>query len=479
MIVPTCPRCSNRFNELNNVPKIFPCGKTVCQNCEQNIFAGTTRKRQTFRCDLCMNKHSWPTSLDNFPMNEILLDCVNRENPKSILKNKLQTDLNVRIDLEQLKSNVCKLGAIIQSLKESMTNRIESKMNECLKVCDENLMRECQNKINKLNHAASGATNEKELENITSNVKYMNTQVLELIKYLEERLNLNANKKNVNSTILSANRSKVKYLLSKETQNIEILTFSNNSILKITELPNQASQLGFHVVLELIDLSGVLIKKNHESIDSFRMKKVKTNNACSHIVLLLVNNSLDLHNLRIFDQKLKFIRKVDLNFSPIDVHVNDFDIYVESSNVNKIFHKYNFSLEKVRAFGQSVDAHKCYFIPKSYELVSIHNDKLYFKSNSIKVLSESNGQCLQTIEFKNYNLNANNIVKIDSTTGNIFVLDTSRNLLNIFDVTGAHQRQIGINSKISSIDSFFLLPNELICIVDKRNHYIHFIYISK
>ena len=477
MIATSCPKCSNQFNQLN-VPKIFPCGKTVCLNCEQKLFEGTTRKNET---SLCTYKHSWP-SLNSFPINEILLEGLygNRECPKSILKNKPQIDLNVRIDLENLKSNALKLEVIIQSLKENVTNRlsqIESKINECLKVCDENLMRECQNKINKLNQAASGATNEQELQNITQNVKHMNTQVLELIKYLEERLNLNKNKKSVNSAIFSPNKTKVKYQLSKKAQNVEILTFNSNTILKITELPNQASQLGYHVVLELIDLSGVLIKKVYENTDSFRMKKVKTNNACSHIVLLLVNNSLDLHDLRIFDQKLNFLRKVDLNFCPIDVHINDSDIYVESNNANKIFHKYNFSLEHVRSFGQSVDANKCYFIRKSYELVSIHNDKLYFKSNSIKVLSETNGKCLQSIVFKNYNLNKNSIVKINMTSGDIFVLDISRNLLHIFDTNGSHQRQIGINSKISSIDSFFLLSNDLICIVDKRNHYMHFIYI--
>lgn len=202
------------------------------------------------------------------------------------------------------------------------------------------------------------------------------------------------------------------------------------------------------------------------------MKKVKTNPANSHIAILLVNNLLSRYQLQLFNNNLKLIQKLDLHFIPHDIHLNEFGIYVQSANTNSMLHKYTYDLDHIRSFGQTSDSSKPFHVPKNLRLIGIQNDRLFLLDDShlkLKLVNELNGKCVASIAFDS----KNSQFWLDPNESRVYVLNESKYLVDVFGWTGVWLYQRRIDSRIQSLDAFFVLNNDKFAINDKRNRLIY------
>lgn len=202
------------------------------------------------------------------------------------------------------------------------------------------------------------------------------------------------------------------------------------------------------------------------------MKKVRTNKSNTHIALLLIDNLLNKYSLQIIDADLKRINKISLHYLPANLFLNESGVYVRTSNSSTLFHKYNFSLDHIRSFGQALDQKKSFHISKDYKILSIENEKIFlidYNHLKLRVLCETNGKALNSIEFGEKNC----LFFIDKSGGKVYILNESKNIIEAFNMNGVLLFEKRIEQHVQSIDGFFVSNNEHISIVDKRNHFIY------
>ena len=114
-----CQKCSETFDLDYNEPFIIKeCGKTICNNCVENLKHVNTNKN-TFKCDLCTEEH---LIANNFIINETILKLI-KEQPKEFSRGK---------DFEQLKLNVKELEANLERLMWTNENGIDEIKTYCL-----------------------------------------------------------------------------------------------------------------------------------------------------------------------------------------------------------------------------------------------------------------------------------------------------------------------------------------------------------
>jgi hypothetical protein len=65
-----CPQCGDRFR----VPRILPCGKTICQNCLDDLNETKRDMINVIRCPLCRRSHTVPD--EGFILNEFIVKCL-------------------------------------------------------------------------------------------------------------------------------------------------------------------------------------------------------------------------------------------------------------------------------------------------------------------------------------------------------------------------------------------------------------------
>jgi hypothetical protein len=104
-----CSNCKNRFN----VPKILPCGNTICLNCEQNLFKWDEKE---YDCVLCKEKHFKPENdgeLTEYtlPVNKLVQDLLYLkpinvyrgklyDKAEGLLRNAQNLNQNLNLELE-------------------------------------------------------------------------------------------------------------------------------------------------------------------------------------------------------------------------------------------------------------------------------------------------------------------------------------------------------------------------------------------
>ena len=104
-----CSNCKNRFN----VPKILPCGTTICLNCEQNLFKWDEK---LYQCVVCKQMHSKPENdgeLTDYtlPVNKLVQDLLSLrpinvyrgklyDKAEGLLRNAQNLNQNLNLELE-------------------------------------------------------------------------------------------------------------------------------------------------------------------------------------------------------------------------------------------------------------------------------------------------------------------------------------------------------------------------------------------
>jgi hypothetical protein len=103
-----CQRCKSDLDEYESEPKILPCGKTICFNCNLTII--NKKKFSYFKCDLCLNDHSIPEN--GFSSNEFVLNLIKLQ-PTEVYRSQL---------CEKLKQNLVQMENLSNEYKYKMKN---------------------------------------------------------------------------------------------------------------------------------------------------------------------------------------------------------------------------------------------------------------------------------------------------------------------------------------------------------------------
>lgn len=118
----TCPVCYNRFNDNKYIPKLIPCGKTICSNCIET--------KLDSKCKFCNELHK----AINYPVNDILfvlmrknpssMDVVNvttkEEEIKSLNTNRSEKHRKMNFILNEIETNTNELESSIFNSKEKL-----------------------------------------------------------------------------------------------------------------------------------------------------------------------------------------------------------------------------------------------------------------------------------------------------------------------------------------------------------------------
>ncbi len=544
-----CSVCSQRFSEAN-LPKILPCGKTLCQQCEQSLLKFERHETQQlqqpgnkFKCKLCTRDHSIP-KINSFPTNEILLDfllALSNHN-KSILKSQAEPNLAMNLAMNALELNAARLDSAFaqldqdmnlhfDKLKHKINSRTEQIVSELYKSRDEILGDLEVRKLTALSHAAKNqpkinafqieckkelpgllkacdkAIDDFQMQKITDKAAEMNEQIVKILVYFEKCIDLKlvnsqltvdssmigqlvnlselaspnlspvktvsfTNESEMTKSNIATTKSKViAYKLPVNTKNMDMLVLSNGCLLKVVEVPAK-DEFNFEIKFQLINLRGDVVRKTCVSVNTYRMKRIRVNKQSTHVAILLVNNLLSRYQVKLFNSDLNQLNSLDLHFLPNDMFMNESAIYVQSSHTNSIIHKYNYSLDHVRSFGQTSEPGKPFFVGKHLRLIGIESEKLFFVDDSclkVRILNEMNGKCVGEIGFSA----KKSQFSIDASERKVFVLNERKGVVEVFSWGGQLLYESRIDGRIQSMDGFFVLNNEVIAVNDKRNRLVY------
>lgn len=74
-----CPNCKNKYTS----PRILPCGKSICQNCIEDLCQVDSPGNEKIQCPLCNKTHLVPN--DGFILNEFILKTLELR-PKKVYR---------------------------------------------------------------------------------------------------------------------------------------------------------------------------------------------------------------------------------------------------------------------------------------------------------------------------------------------------------------------------------------------------------
>ena len=109
-----CDQCKGRLD----IPKILPCGKTICSFCAPlNLLSNTFDNK--FDCLVCKNKHEVPK--DGLPNNEALVKILSAEIIQ-VSRGKAFDALKKSLDVIQNKRGLIKLGIENSNIQYKISN---------------------------------------------------------------------------------------------------------------------------------------------------------------------------------------------------------------------------------------------------------------------------------------------------------------------------------------------------------------------
>jgi hypothetical protein len=296
---------------------------------------------------------------------------------------------------------------------------------------------------------------------------------------------------------LNSGRSKtVHFKLPFNCKNMILAVLANKTVVKVSE---SALIDEYSYVLNLALVNSFESNKNSarvkasEEIGSFRLKKVQTSFANNFIVVNLVNKFLNTFNhLKLYDADLTCVKSLDVNYKPIEIFMNKKGIYVlavSETNKNHLnIYRYDYEMKEQEVFyfiqytkPSSINQEKFprhFFIEKNLKLVGVESDNFYFldsEKNRVKILTKS-GETKNVKIGEEYDNERKDIllVKVD-TTERINVLNRKTYKIEAYSSAGAFLAESKVDTKIQSIDTFFVFDSDKsYCVVDRKNCVINF-----
>jgi hypothetical protein len=276
-------------------------------------------------------------------------------------------------------------------------------------------------------------------------------------------------------TNLTHKFTSINYKIPLNVKNFFLIVLADKLILKATETAQVDDGFNYVMKLQIKDLEGGVISKSSENLNSNRIKRVQACNSNHFVAVLLKNRFLDNYTLMLFNNELMHVKSIELHYKPEELFMNDTGVYVKPFILHPSFiHKYNYKLDHIKSIGQCQDENRMFYFSKSFKLITFEKEKCFFidfENFKLKIMNELNGRVLKSISLEETN---NVLVQIDALNERINVLNTKFYQLNVYDWDGVFLFKKKIDSKIDSIDYFYLLNDENFSIVDKKNNFIHF-----
>jgi hypothetical protein len=139
-----CPVCTNKYEPDGHVPKLLPCGKTLCDECiekklERKSIKSSRDNCYYLSCSFCSDEHQ--LTKNGFPVNELLIALLNSSNEKindeldesvssskeiESLRTKSEKYRKVKILLNEIEINSKDLDLSINTSKEKLTQYFAS-----------------------------------------------------------------------------------------------------------------------------------------------------------------------------------------------------------------------------------------------------------------------------------------------------------------------------------------------------------------
>lgn len=270
-----CPVCSNKYEPNEHVPKLLPCGKTLCDECiekklERKSVKGSRDNCYYLSCSFCSEDHQ--LTKNGFPINELLVTLLNN----SSLNEKINDDLDESVssssrDIESLRTKSEKYRKVKTLLNEIEINSHD--LDSSINTSKEKLTQYFTSIENEIN-----SHTDKLIDDLRKSRDYLIKEIQmhrnSAVSYLNEGLNENSN--------LQSFRKDCKNNLAKLTK----LTKANeNNDRELTEIANLADEINEKIISTRIFFENCiksdlkLIKSKHKIepslIGRLEFRKVK------------------------------------------------------------------------------------------------------------------------------------------------------------------------------------------------------------
>ncbi|RNA40511.1 hypothetical protein BpHYR1_001656 [Brachionus plicatilis] len=487
---PSCSKCLSEYDCRSKVPKVLPCGNSICAGC-----ANLEEK-----CPFCKSEHSQP-----FPTNKFILNLVSKE-PEPLSDEQLD---EIRQKNKALEQNVQKCQEHINQQYLSIEHEIDArteKLIEDLNKSRDSLIRQLnEHKENSLMALESvpkfkitkHQNADKLVENIEHGLKRVELVKKNLskpeIRFVKSNLKvdlnsflgkldtgINDNKLVSHSAYFTSSMIDLKkfrsfeYKIPFNCKNIILGFLPDSTLVKVVE-EGLYDNFQFTLNIDLVEDSKI-VRKISESIGAYRLKKVVTNNYNNFFVVLISNKFNESQDyLKLYDENLTLFKTKGLAHSPQNILMCDKFVYLVKQN-NQI-DKYDFSFKLLETYTmQGGDRSAGFYVPKSYHLVQIQNDRLFFldlEKARVQLISERNGKVSKSFEI-DFNRDLC-LIQIDSNDL-VYVLNRKNLKLTVYNLDGILLVQKRLDPRrIEEIDYFHAFMDQRISVLDKKNRLIHFI----
>lgn len=438
----SCPICLLRYSRDSNIPKVLPCGKTICDKC----IPDTIKNKP---CKFCSNEHNY-SKRSNFSTNDIILILLSTNEGNSTFKTESKFNRNTKYRrlnqvLGEVEANSKELDLSIKNSKENLIKHFSSiekeihtrtdKLLEELKQSRDLMLKElhahktsalsylnegvdensniltfnkdCKRNYSKLIDTVQkmSSIDEHELSKLAQMADELNDRVLQTksffenciksdLKFLKSSLKPDTHligRLEFNNKLQESNKPRpkshelnkvktVKYRIPSDCNSIQLSVLPNCLILKILEMA-VIENFTYILNIQLINSDGFVIHKVTELIGSYHLKRFQTNNFNDCFTILLVNKFPDSSNLlKLYDSELKLVKTIGISDRPSQVLMSQKHVYTVTThgNTSQTISKYDYSLNLVKSFGQSSAPQDSYFMPRGFKILAFQNEKIFF-----------------------------------------------------------------------------------------------------
>lgn len=487
---PSCSKCLSEYDCKSKVPKVLPCGNSICVEC--------CKLEQ--KCSFCKSDHSHPFPTNKFilsllsnepePLSEEQLDEIRQKN-KTLEQNIQKCRENINQQYLAIESEIdARTEKLIEDLKKSRSSLIK-KLNEH-KSNDLVLLDSIP--IPKINKDQSSDKLNENIDHGLRRVEFFKTNFAKPhVHYVKSNLKLDLNSflgkledfnydqklvsrsANYNSSTIDFKKFRsFEYKIPFNCKNIILAFFPDSTLIKVVEEGLQ-DNFQFTLNIDLVE-SSKIVRKVSESIGAYRLKKVVTNNYNKFFVILISNKFNELQDyLKLYDENLSLYKTKGLSHTPLNVLMCDKFVYLIKQNYQ--IDKYDFSFKLLETYSlQHVNRSEAFYMPKNYYLIQIQNDRLFFldlEKAKVRMVSERNGKVVKSfdIEFSRDLC----LIQMDSNDL-LYVLNRKNFKLTVYNLDGILLAQKKIDPRrVDEIDYFHAYSDQRISILDKKNCLVHLV----
>jgi hypothetical protein len=522
-----CMQCNEHFG----VPKILPCGSTICVECEDKIW---NYSDLDIMCPICKDNHQRPST--GFPINRII-QCLLKTKPHcaydlELYKKSMETLDNITRDTSTLKDSL-KLVSVDDKIRQhcdnlrqevdnsirdrkaqidELRNFLTDKINDYEKSCLEGLKKEepkerpqDKEEVEKLVEEADS-----KLSQWKNDLKRLDLDEDDIRNILNEAKDLDnklVSRKRINDYFLFSgeplafHRSRID-LQPKHIGELYSMKPTNLNSERIKAAPSVRINYKDHSIICRSTITPVntdrfaiaYLMYTHEPESDLFTYKIRlrlyyrpngkllnevselhnTQNinclsiaSLGHEIYLVFQDQNGDNWLRNYDPDLRLHRAVQLPYQPLSVHSCNKFLYVVSSQ-QPFIHVYDKDFKEIGYFGQNNDPNQPYFI-KNCEKVQFQNELVfvYDDESNVYALLRDSGLLLKKIETNQSKCQ----FQVDPTL-RIVLMDPKNKTFYIYDLNGDLIDEFDIKD-IEKLSIFTVTKDGALAVSDNENGILH------